>query len=65
MFIATIVFVAIAIGGIPVLFYLLHGITKTDPMTQNVFFGLVINCLVSPYGVFIIVLVLSKFIGCG
>ncbi len=65
LFLGMIVLLIIALGGIPVLFYLLNGIAKTEPMTQKAFFGLAINCLVAPYVVFLVVFGLTRVIGCG
>jgi hypothetical protein len=63
--IGMIFFVVIALGGIPILFYLLNGIAKTHPMTQHVFFWLVMNSLVSPYVVMIVTFAAGKVFGCG
>jgi len=58
-------FVAVVLGGVPVLFYLLNGITKSRPMTQTTFFALAINCLVSPYFVGLVAYIFGRFFGCG
>jgi hypothetical protein len=60
-----VVFVAIVLGGVPVMFYLLNGIVKAGIQVENVLFGLIISCLVSPVGVGLIVLLFSKIVGCG
>ncbi len=65
LFLGMIVLLIIALGGIPVLFYLLNGIAKTHPMTQQTFFGMAINSLIAPYVVFLVVFALTKIIGCG
>ncbi len=65
LIVGTLFFLLIAVGGIPILFYLLNGIRRSQPYAQETFFGMAINSLVAPYFVFLVVYVFNRYFGCG
>lgn len=52
------------IAGIPLMFYLLNGLTHTYSYFQREFLGFLLTSIILPPTLFIVVFIIHKYIGC-
>jgi hypothetical protein len=55
---------ALIIGGIPIMFYLLNGLTHTYSYFQREFLGFLLTSIIAPPVMFIVVFLFHKYIEC-